>query len=94
MPFAEGLGNEPKVIATASTLAEGKSSKPIQGESGVFVVKVLQRPQMTPAQGLQAVQIQANGQARGQVSGQLVAAMRDNVKVVDNRATFDCGASY
>ncbi len=94
MPFAEGLGNEPKVIATAYTLAAGKSSKPVQGESGVFVVQALQRAQMVPAQSLQAVQMQANGQARGQISGQLVAAMRDNIKIVDNRATFDCGASY
>jgi len=92
LPFAEGLGNEPKVIASASILDQGQMSAPVAGESGVFMLQIISKPQMTPASNLQATRQRANSQFRGPVVNSLVTTMRDMVDVEDNRSTFDCGA--
>lgn len=92
LPFVEGLGNEPKVVATAYTLEQGQLSAPIQGESGVFVLQVTRKAVMTPATNLQSTKQRVNAQMRGPVSTQLITTMREQADVEDNRATFDCGA--
>ena len=41
--FVAGLGNEPKVIGAAFALENGQTSEPILGNSGVFILKTINK---------------------------------------------------
>lgn len=87
-PTISGAGNEPKVVGTAFGLGAGTVSKPIQGNTGVFVIQVTQ---LTPAAGLPNYQAAANriGSAKATtVNTALLEALKEAAKIEDNRATF------
>lgn len=87
-PTLSGAGREPLVIGTAFGLAEGETSKPIEGNTGVYVVEVTR---VTPAVALTSYQAAANrvGQAKENVvNTQLYNALKDAAEIEDNRAVF------
>jgi len=87
-PTVSGAGNEPKVVGTAFGLGEGTVSKPIQGNTGVFV---LQATKITLGAGLPNYQAAANriGTAKATtVNTALLEALKKAAKIEDNRATF------
>ena len=87
-PTVSGAGSEPKVVGTAFGLTEGTVSKPIQGNTGVFVV---QTTKLTPAPELPNYQAAANriGTAKSAtVNTALLEALKKAAEIEDNRATF------
>jgi len=87
-PTVSGAGSEPKVVGTVFGLTEGTVSKPIQGNTGVFVVQVTK---LTPAAGLPNYQAAANriGAAKATtVNTALLEALKKAAKIEDNRAAF------
>jgi len=86
--FVAGLGNEPSVIGAAFSQEVGSVSAPILGNSGVFVVKTLSKNDAGEVSGLAAVKKAISQEKK--TSGQygLMKALRDNVKVEDNRSVF------
>ena len=87
-PTLSGAGREPLVIGTAFGLAEGETSKPITGNTGVYVVEVTK---VTPAPAMASYQAAANrvGQAKENVvNTQLYNALKDAAEIEDNRAVF------
>ena len=87
-PTISGAGNEPMVVGTAFGLGEGTVSKPIQGNTGVFVVQVTK---FTPAPELPNYQAAANrlGTAKAvTVNTALLEALKKAAEIDDNRATF------
>ena len=87
-PTVSGAGNEPKVVGTAFGLGEGTVSKPIQGNTGVFVI---QATKITLGAGLPNYQAAANriGTAKATtVNTALLEALKKAAKIEDNRATF------
>ena len=87
-PTLSGAGREPLVIGTAFGLAEGETSEPIEGNTGVYVVEVTK---VTPAVALTSYQAAANrvGQAKeSAVNTQLYNALKDAAEIEDNRAVF------
>ena len=87
-PTLSGAGREPLVIGTAFGLAEGETSEPIEGNTGVYVIEVTK---VTPAVALTSYQAAANrvGQAKeNTVNTQLYNALKDAAEIEDNRAVF------
>lgn len=88
--FIQDLGNEPAVVGTLFTLDQGKTSQPIAGETGVFVLNVLRK---TPPSGdsstvLPQIKSQLSQNVRMQVAMGVVSALKNNAKIKDNRAKF------
>jgi peptidyl-prolyl cis-trans isomerase D len=83
-----GLGNEPKVVATAFGLENGDISAPVQGKTGVFIIKMNNKPALTTPNGLTQIRQTMQREDRGKVIGQLFESMKSKAKVEDNRSTF------
>lgn len=86
--FLSGLGNEPKVVASAFNLDQGQSSAPIVGETGVYMIKTTLKPTLSAPNNLPAVRQTMSSQARAQVASRLVQGMVKNAEVDDFRARF------
>ena len=86
--FLPNLGSEPKVIGKAFTMEEGQVSKPVIGKSGVFVIKVMRKPQAGQATNIPQLRRSIAAPVRSQVPGQLIQAMKKNAAIEDNRSRF------
>lgn len=82
-----GAGPEKKVVGTAFVTPVNKLSAPIEGNSGVFVVKptlVTKAPAITDYKDYTAkVQAQVNG-----YSGRVIPALKEEADIKDNRYQF------
>lgn len=86
--FLTGLGNEPKVVATAFNLEQDDTSAPIVGETGVYVIKTTLKPTLSAPNNLPQIRQTMSSQARAQVASRLVPGMVKNANVDDFRARF------
>ncbi len=79
-----GIGNEPQVIAHALYEPLNKVTKPIKGENGVFVIKVLNRNETEGKQEIAQVrsQLQTNYKSR---SWNAFQVLKDQADIEDNR---------
>ncbi|MFV0290217.1 MAG: SurA N-terminal domain-containing protein [Mangrovibacterium sp.] len=84
------LGQEPKVAAAAASLAQGAISKPIAGNTAVYVVKNTSTSASTPATDdmVHAEQARMNSSYAYRLAGQGINAWKENVEIVDNRVKF------
>lgn len=85
-----GVGNEPKVQAAIFRSSEGQASDPVIGNTGVFVVKPLSTPASGVSGSLPTARQTMQRNDRGRVGANLLAAMRANLAVDDQRADLDC----
>jgi peptidylprolyl isomerase/peptidyl-prolyl cis-trans isomerase D len=86
-PLISGVGNEPAVVGAMSTLALNKVSPPIQGEKGVFVVKVIKREDPIKLDNYNAFKNNITKKLQGR-SYQLYQVLQDNADITDNRGKF------
>ncbi len=86
--FLPDLGAEPRVVATASALPMNKLSNPIVGNSGVFVVQVFNKPDVTAPSDLSATKRTLSSPNRSQVTSTLTAALVKKADVQDWRSKF------
>ena len=89
-PSMPGLGNEPRVIATAVGMTEGQTSKAIQGEGGVYVLQLTRKAALGQATNLQQIRQSMSRTAQGMVASYFMTALAEGAKVDDNRSTFEC----
>ena len=89
-PSMPGLGNEARVIATAVGMTQGQTSKPIQGEGGVFVVQLTRKAAIGQATNLPQIRQRMSRTAQGMVASYFMTALKESAKVDDNRTTFEC----
>jgi peptidyl-prolyl cis-trans isomerase D len=87
-PFIPGLGTEPRVTGTVFSLEQGQTSQPVEGASGVFVVKVISRAQPGIATNIPQLRRSLSSTARAQVSMRLMEAIQKKADIEDNRARF------
>lgn len=87
-PTIIGVGREPKVIGTAFGLEQGKLSKPIEGENGVYVVELkstVKAPALSDyksyATALESVKVSRAAQ-------EVYNALFKSADIEDNRSTF------
>ena len=87
-PTIAGAGREPKVVGAIFSLKEGEISEPIEGDRGVYVVKVTKVNEATALENYSAFAAQETQKARAGVSGKVLNALKEAAEIEDNRATF------
>ena len=84
-----GLGNEPKVQGIAFTLEQGQVSIPIEGNRGVYVIRIDNKVEAaTDAIPLMAEKQQIASQAGQRIDFQVQTVLRDHSGVEDLRGKF------
>lgn len=86
--FVTGLGMEPAVIGTAFALQPNQLSKPIKGNSGVYVITV---QSATPAEAqtdLTGTKASLSSNLQSRVNGEVLGALIDQADVHDHRTKF------
>jgi len=87
-PSIPGIGYEPKVAAAAFALNAGEVSKPIVGESGVFLVKMINKPEVGVMGNIPQLRRSLSSTPRQQAMSQLFTDLKDNAKIEDNRSDY------
>ncbi|MEM1119825.1 MAG: peptidylprolyl isomerase [Bacteroidota bacterium] len=86
--FVPGLGNEPKVMAEVFNMDVNSVSQPIVGNSGVYVVKLNEKPAVGTAFNIPQLRKNSTSTAQTQVTTRLMQAMKKNADVEDLRSKF------
>ena len=86
-PSVPNAGFEPKVVGTAFSSATGKISKPIEGNSGVYVV-VNKTTTKAPVLKKHDEYVAKLKQQVTSYSGRVVNALKNEADIKDNRAEF------
>jgi peptidyl-prolyl cis-trans isomerase D len=88
--FVNGLGNEPKVLATAFQLPTNQVSEPVAGETGVYLIKPLSAPAAGMSGAVPTLQRSMNQNARGTVASNLIPSLLEAADIEDNTAEVEC----
>jgi len=86
--LAGGVGQEPKVVGNAFALAAGKLSAPIEGNTGVYVVKNNSTVKAPVLKNHSAYVAKLKAQNAGDFN-RVIPALKDNAKIEDNRKQFN-----
>jgi peptidyl-prolyl cis-trans isomerase D len=81
-----GAGVEPKVVGAAFGLAEGATSKPIDGVKGVYVVEVTKITEATKLDNYSAIMNRLNNERRAAAQTAVFKALEKSAEIEDNRA--------
>lgn len=87
-PTIPGPGEEPLVVGTVFGLDQDQTSKPIQGENGIFVVKVTGIEKAADIENYSANAKEVAMRTANQSTSKLVEALKKSAKIEDNRADF------
>ena len=82
------VGAEPKVVGTAFALAANKVSAPIEGVTGVYVVKNNSTVKAPALKNHTAYVAKLKQQTAGD-SGRILPALKGNATIEDNRSKFN-----
>jgi peptidyl-prolyl cis-trans isomerase D len=83
-----GVGREPKVVGNAFALDANKLSAPIEGNTGVYVVKNNSTVKAPALKDHAAYVAQLKAQSGGDVN-RVLPALKDNAEIEDNRKQFN-----
>lgn len=86
--LAGGVGQEPKVVGNAFALAAGKLSAPIEGNTGVYVVKNNSTVKAPVLKEHSAYVAKLKAQAAGDLN-RVLPALKDIAEIKDNRQKFN-----
>jgi peptidyl-prolyl cis-trans isomerase D len=81
-----GAGVEPKVVGAAFGLAEGKTSKLIDGAKGVYVVEVTKINEATKLENYTAIMNRLSTELRNTAQNKVYQALEKAADIEDNRA--------
>ncbi|WP_299101928.1 SurA N-terminal domain-containing protein [uncultured Winogradskyella sp.] len=81
-----GAGVEPKVVGAAFGLEQGATSKPIDGEKGVYVVEVTKITEATKLDNYSAIMNRLNNERRAAAQTSVYKALENAAEIEDNRA--------
>jgi peptidyl-prolyl cis-trans isomerase D len=87
-PMLTGVGQEPKVVGSAFALEANKLSAPIEGNTGVYVVKNVSTVKAPALKDLSVYVAKLKAQAAGDVN-RVLPALKDNATIEDNRKQFN-----
>lgn len=86
--FIPGLGNEPEVLGLLYNMEAGQTSKPILGNSGVYVVEMVSKTEAQPIADYTATKKQVSAQMQQSVAQNIFEAMKSKAKIKDKRSNF------
>lgn len=87
-PTLPGVGSEPTVVGAAFAMEEGTVSKPLAGEKGVFVVKVLKKTEAPAPQSYRPYAAREASARRTTINTEVFSALKNSAEIEDNRARF------
>lgn len=87
-PTIPGAGREPLVVGTAFTLAQDATSSLIEGETGVFIVKVTKKEEAPNVDNFSTYANTLKTNAANQVNNAVYNALKEGAEIEDKRATF------
>lgn len=87
-PMIADLGYEPKVVGAALGLASGKTSKVIEGNLGLFMVRTKTLTKAPAVKDYKSQIDQLNQQTKGSASYRVIQGLKDKADIVDNRGRF------
>lgn len=87
-PVLPNIGFEPKVVGTAVGLAANKTSKLIDGNMGVYMVKTKLYSKAPAVKDFNSQIDQLSQQSKGGASYRVIQALRDKADITDNRGKF------
>ncbi len=87
--YIQTIGAEPRVVGTAFSLKAGVVSPTIDGNSGVFKIKVKSSTKAPAAASYTDIVTRLNGQSKGSAPGRVYNALRKDATIEDNRAQFN-----
>ena len=87
-PTIPGAGREPLVVGKAFGLAEGETSGIIQGETGMFMIKVTKKEAGASLDNFSTFANTLANQKRNAVNTGVFNALKEGAEIEDNRATF------
>jgi peptidyl-prolyl cis-trans isomerase D len=87
--FLPKVGNvEPKVVATAFKIDLNKTSEPIVGNTGIFIVSPTLKTPGVVTGNIAQIRQQSQVASRGAVRNSLIQTLREKADVEDNRSRF------
>ncbi|MEX0316011.1 MAG: peptidylprolyl isomerase [Allomuricauda sp.] len=87
-PTIPGAGREPLVVGTAFALAADATSTLIEGETGVFMVKVTKKEDAPNVDNFSTYANTLKTSAANRVNGAVYTALKEGSEIEDKRATF------
>ena len=87
-PTIPGAGREPYVVGKAFSLAEGATSGLLEGESGVYMVKLNKKNQGVKLPNFSTFAQTLSTQNQNSVNSGVYNALKEGAEIEDNRATF------
>ena len=87
-PNLPNIGNEPKVIGKAFGLAAGTTSKIIEGNSGMFMIRPKAITKAPEAPSYTTYITQDRSQNQSYATSKAYTALKDKAEIKDNRANF------
>lgn len=86
--FIPGLGQENEVVGVVTAAKQGAISKPIVGNTGVFVLVVEKSTKVNSGMDGKTLRKQSTNALQSRVDGEVFEALKDNANIKDNRAKF------
>ncbi|MEM0991761.1 MAG: peptidylprolyl isomerase [Bacteroidota bacterium] len=86
--FLPGLGSEPKVISKAFSAEVGSLASPVAGNNGVYVIKVLNKPENSTPPNIPQLRRTIAGGVRTQATSNIAQELRKDASIEDNRSKF------
>jgi peptidyl-prolyl cis-trans isomerase D len=86
--LAGGVGQEPRVVGNAFALAANKLSAPIEGTTGIYVVKNMSTTKAPAIKDFSPYVGKIKGQTAGDVN-RVLPALKDKAEIEDNRKQFN-----
>ncbi|MDD3772979.1 MAG: SurA N-terminal domain-containing protein [Weeksellaceae bacterium] len=86
-PLLSGVGNEPSVVGAMTNIKLNEVSNPIEGNKGVFVVKVIKRDTPAKLDNYEMFRNKIIGSLRGR-SFQLFQVLEETANIKDNRGIY------
>ena len=87
-PTIPGSGSEPLVVGTAFAMAEGETSGLIEGNSGVFMIKVTSKELAPDVENYSTYANTLKNAAAGKVNTAVYNALKEASEIEDKRETF------
>jgi parvulin-like peptidyl-prolyl isomerase len=87
-PTLVGAGNEPYVVGAAFAMVEGSLSKLIQGERGVYKIKLLKKNEAEPIEDYEQYSKEYLRKASFTLLENVFLALESNASIKDNRAIY------
>lgn len=87
-PTLPGAGREPLVVGTAFALDKDQTSDLIEGNTGVYMIKVTNKTKAPDVENYSTYAQSLQTSAAGRVNGAVYNALKDKAEIEDKRATF------